>query len=99
MTGEWPQGEVDHINGVPSDNRWSNLRDVGRTKNAQNIRKPKSNGQSGFLGVSHRKDTGRYQAFITVERKRKTLGCYATAEAAHAAYLEAKRQLHEGNTL
>lgn len=99
MTGEWPEAEIDHINGVPSDNRWSNLRDVCRTTNAQNLRKPKVTGRSGFLGVSLRKDTGRYQAFITVERKRKTLGCYATAEDAHAAYLEAKRQLHEGNTL
>ena len=26
MTGEFPKDEIDHINGVPDDNRWCNLR-------------------------------------------------------------------------
>lgn len=34
--GEWPIGEIDHINGNPGDNRIANLRAVGRTENTRN---------------------------------------------------------------
>lgn len=36
MTGEWPKGEVDHINRVKDDNRWANLRDVDASTNCLN---------------------------------------------------------------
>ena len=38
-TGEWPDGEIDHKNGVHDDNRWDNLRDVTHTENNQNQRR------------------------------------------------------------
>jgi hypothetical protein len=37
--GAWPLCEIDHINGVRTDNRIVNLRDVARGVNQQNIRK------------------------------------------------------------
>jgi hypothetical protein len=39
MTGEWPQGTIDHVNRDPQDNRWTNLRDVSRGENNRNRRR------------------------------------------------------------
>jgi hypothetical protein len=46
----WPKGEIDHINGVRSDNRISNLRDVSRFENSHNKTINKNN-TSGQMGV------------------------------------------------
>ena len=51
MTGEWPNDEIDHINGNPSDNRWKNLRAVSRWENNRNSKIQKNN-TSGLRGVS-----------------------------------------------
>ena len=34
--GRWPEGVVDHVNGVKSDNRWANLRHSTAKENAAN---------------------------------------------------------------
>lgn len=36
MTGEWPSGDIDHINGAKGDNRFNNLRIVTRRENCLN---------------------------------------------------------------
>lgn len=96
--GCWPDGHVDHINGVTGDDRLANLRDVTRSVNAQNMRRANSKSTTGLLGVSVVK--GRYYtARIGVEGRPRHIGTFSTPEAAHAAYVEAKRRLHPGNTL
>jgi hypothetical protein len=100
MTGNWPCGEVDHINGNRADNRWSNLRDVSKAENMQNVKSARrDNLATGLLVVGFDKRDGRYRAKIGVDGKQKYLGSFATAEEAHEAYLSAKRQLHPGCTL
>lgn len=98
--GEWPKPEVDHVNGVRSDNRIENLRDVTHAVNTQNLRSAhRRNTSSGLLGVRKAKDSHGYQANIHVNGKNHRIGRFATAEEAHAAYLNAKRKLHAGCSL
>lgn len=98
MTGEWPADMVDHANGIKSDNRWANLRSADRALNMQNLRKAQTNSRSGLLGVCIERK-GKFRAEIRFDGKRLHLGTHETAEAAHAAYLEAKREFHLGNTI
>ena len=88
---------LDHINGDRSDNRLANLRVVDHTTNMQNQRNAMRDNRTGFLGVSP--SGGRYRATIRVSGKQKYLGLFDTAEAAHEAYLAAKRELHGGCTI
>lgn len=95
--GIWPEGQIDHINGDRADNRLCNLRAVSNAENAQNKRRARSDNDSGLLGV--RQLGSRWQARIMKAGKAIHLGAYETKEAAHAAYLAAKRQLHEACTI
>lgn len=96
--GVWPADEVDHRNGVRSDNRADNLRESDRSGNNHNRRKAHKNNRLGVLGV-RQLESGRYLARIRVNKKLIRLGIHETKEAASAAYVQAKRQLHKGNTL
>ena len=96
--GEWPDEQIDHINGCRADNRLANLRKVSASINQQNQRKARLDNKSGFLGVSS--SGKRWQARISHPGGKDTyLGLFDTPELAHAAYLEAKRRLHPGGTI
>jgi len=97
--GDWPEFHIDHINGNRSDNRIANLRIAPRSINHENKRRPSSRNTSGYLGVTFCQQTQRWVAQITVKREHKTLGRFDTPLEAHAAYIAAKRKLHEGCTL
>jgi hypothetical protein len=99
MTGAWPQGVVDHEDTDPSNDRWLNLRDVTQGVNSQNRRRAHKNSRTGVLGVSLCAQTGRLKAQLQTPAGRIWLGRHDTAEAARAAYLAARRQHLEGNTL
>lgn len=91
--GEWPEGQVDHINGIKSDNRISNLRLASPSENLQNRSKPRNN-ISGHKGVSWIKRYRAWQATIKFEGKNKFLGRFATREEAASAYNRAALQYH-----
>ncbi|MDF3858123.1 HNH endonuclease [Achromobacter denitrificans] len=95
--GEWPKGEIDHIDGNRANNRICNLREVDRSINTQNLRRAKKNSRSGVLGVS--RSGTRWQAHIQANNQQFYLGTFSTPELAHAAYLTAKRALHPGCTI
>ena len=99
MTGEWPSGEIDHKDGNRANNAWPNLRDVEATINAQNKRKAMSHNKTGLLGVSWNKKDQAFTARLKVDGKYLSLGYHGTPEAAHEAYVKAKRRLHAGCTI
>ena len=95
--GSWPANELDHRNGKHHDNRWDNLRLSDRVRNMQNQRRARADNTTGLLGVSPHGE--RYRARIMLDGKPIRLGTFDTAEAAHAAYVAAKRRLHPASTL
>lgn len=97
VTGEWPVDQVEHRNGIRSDNRWDNLRAATNAENGQNRQGAHVNNKSGMLGVSPSR--GLWRATINVDGKQKYLGRFSTPEDAHAAYLKAKSVLHPFQTL
>lgn len=86
--GEWPAGIVDHANMNRLDNRLSNLRLATESQNRANC-KPRA--KSGFKGVVKLKHANSFMAQITADGVKKYLGCFASAEDAHAAYCAAAR--------
>jgi hypothetical protein len=97
--GRWPFMGIDHIDGDKTNNRIINLREASASLNGQNKRRPQKNNRLGIQGVCLSRN-GRYLANIwTKERQNIYLGSFDTVEDARAAYIGAKRELHNGNTL
>jgi hypothetical protein len=93
--GEFPKFDIDHINGIRTDNRIENLRECKSFENAQN-RVVHSNNKEKLQGVwLHKK--GIWRAEIMVKGKRIHLGLHKSPELAHKAYLEAKIKHHSFN--
>jgi hypothetical protein len=92
--GDWPNGHVDHVNGVRTDNRLCNLRDCERASNNANS-KLRKDSSSGFKGVSFSKKMNKWYGQIRANGRLYYLGSYHTPEEAHAAYVNAAK-LHFG---
>jgi HNH endonuclease/AP2 domain len=90
-TGKWCRTVIDHRDGDPSNNRWSNLRRATVSQNNANRRMHRNN-KCGYKGVT-RNQWGRFWATIHKAGRRLHLGTFATAQDAHAAYMAAARKL------
>jgi len=91
MTGEIPSKDIDHINHVRDDNRWTNLRLASRSENQRNRSMPKTN-TSGFLGVSWNKVREKWEVYIMANSKRVHLGCFACKLDAVATRVRANKK-------
>lgn len=94
MTGAWPLGVIDHINGDKLDNRFCNLRDATHQINNQNIHAAGKRTTSGLRGVSWLKSRKQWRSTIFVDGKSIHLGFFGDKNEAHAAYKAAKKKLH-----
>lgn len=92
IKGAIPTNEIDHINGVKDDNRFSNLREATRGQNTRNS-KTRKDSSVGLKGVSP--DRGKFRGRITLNGVRIYLGTFATKEEAFEAVRAARRELHK----
>lgn len=88
--GRFPQAELDHINGVKTDNRATNLREAVRLQNAANTIFNVQNQR----GAKRHKD-GRWSAQISYRNQNIYLGLYSTEAEAHAAFCGAATVLRK----
>lgn len=93
MKGRWPptSRDVEHRNRNRADNAWLNLRLATRSQNNMNMGL-RSDNKSGQKGVGLRKDTGRWYARVTVDRRVILLGHFDTFDEAVAARKAAEQQ-------
>lgn len=83
MLGRWPEKHIDHINHVPTDDRWINLREVSVAENNRNQSKHRAN-TSGVTGVSRFKGTDKWRAYIRAADKQVHGGLFSSFEDAVA---------------
>ena len=91
--GEWPKGEIDHINGDKADNKIQNLRCVSRSGNVQNVPK-RYGGSSKYKGVSWHKRIKKWQARIRSNNIEKHLGYFDEEEKAYEVYVMYVKKYH-----
>ncbi len=91
--GEWPNGDIDHINQVKDDNRINNLRVCTDSENLRNIPMFSTN-KSGYKGVSFDKRQKKWTARISTGNSYKSLGYFSSPEKASDAYIIAAKYYH-----
>ena len=89
--GEWPGQNIDHVNGVRTDNSISNLRNVSHAENQKNQKRSKRN-TSGHTGVHWLTGVGKWYAQIMAGRQKYHLGYFDRLEDAVAARRAAERE-------
>jgi hypothetical protein len=92
VTGQWPAGDIDHINKVPGDNRFANLREATRSQNKQNS--DYTHGTSKYRGVYWIKKSKKWGAMIEINDQRIWLGSFNQETQAARAYMEARAKHH-----
>lgn len=85
MNGSSVNNPIDHKNRNGLDNRRENLRKATPQQNKRNATKNR-NSYSYYKGVSYRKDTNKFRARISIDKKTKNLGQFDKEIEAAKAY-------------
>ena len=79
-----PDKNIDHINGIKTDNRICNLRDISQRENTSN-RDVHRNGH--LCGTSLNKKKKRWQSRFRIGSRKIHVGSFSSQEEAHIAYI------------
>lgn len=93
----WPKYNVDHINGIKTDNRIENLRDVSQRENCQN----RNYHRNGKLVGAIKKRSKKYPftSIVYLKKQLINLGNFKTKEEANKVYLEKIKELKNDGIL
>lgn len=83
--------EIDHINGIKTDNRIENLREVSHCENQWNKSISKKN-TTGIKNVTY--ENNKWRVRISVNRKMISIGCFEDIELAELVAQEARNKYH-----
>lgn len=91
--GRWPESVIDHINGNPTDNRISNLRECEPWQNAMNKRYGRQKASWELpTGVSNAAG-GKYKVKLLHQNTIHVRGPFSTVEEAAQAYRDLSNEI------
>jgi hypothetical protein len=91
--GDWPNGQIDHINKVKTDNRVTNLR-AGNSVNQHNRDMPLP--ATGLQGCRKQRGRKNWNSSIVVKGEVRFLGVFDCPVAAHLTYIIEKDKATHG---
>jgi len=91
MTGAWPDGDIDHIDGDTRNNVWSNLRTVTKAQNNRAFKKERKRVRDLPRGVYP--NGKKFRASIKDGEKELHLGSFGTPEEASRAFRRKANEL------
>lgn len=94
--GEWPEFDIDHRDGVESNNAFKNLRPATHQQNMQN-QKIRKNNRSRYPGVWYSEKRKKFHVSIKTLGKKIHVGSFVQFDDAVEARKAAKAQHHKFN--
>lgn len=91
--GEFPEGFLDHVNGITTDDRIENLREATAGENQFNSRRRKDN-KSGFKGVHWHKGINKWVGSVKHNKKQIHVGSFDCPKKANQAVKAKREELH-----
>lgn len=92
-TGSWPSVKIDHVDGNPSNNRFSNLRESSHSDNQAN-QKLRNDNTSGHKNVAWEKRKKKWRVRVAYERKEYHGGFFDNLEEAAKAARTLRKEVH-----
>jgi hypothetical protein len=90
--GQWPDSDLDHIDGNRTNNSINNLRKATRSQN--NYNKTSNRNKNNYRGVC-KTSSGKFSASIKVIGRDVYIGNFMTAEEASLAYEDKAREIQK----